>query len=563
MTDTGSLVRPVREPSGVLAVAPPAELDVCAGGIDRAREAALRGPQAPAGPAFGSVYACLRRHAEQRPDAACVITDQEVSSYRQVLALTDSISTRLRDAGCRAGDPVAVAVPRGTLSVACLVAVESLGAVYVPLDADWPDERQQAVLCSSNCAYLVVAEAPKSQTSLVRAAKAVGAGVVTAPARPDQHRVQPPARTAEPSEPRYVIHTSGSSGVPKGVVVTQLGMANSVAAMVDSLALQPTDVVAFTAPASYVVSVWQLTSALVAGAAVAVVDEGSVSFPRRLLGVVHRSGVTVLQLVPASLSALVASASAAMLAERLAGLRVLISTGAPISLALLQQVRDLLPAVTMLNAYGATECSDDVAHQVYRPGDELDGGQRFAPAGRPLPGTSAYVLTHRAEGWDAAGAGEVGELFVGGRPVAAGYLRAGEHRTGAFYRDPFDAGSPTGRLYRTGDLAVVRNGAIDCLGRRDRQVKVRGMRLELDEVEVAAMRLAGVARAAALVAGDRLRIFFESDTVSTEAMRGQLRRTLPRGLVPSEVVRLLALPRTISGKTDYERLRARTEAGGT
>jgi D-alanine--poly(phosphoribitol) ligase subunit 1 len=530
------------------------------GAIARAQASALRSHELPITDNNRSVYSYLRQHAADRPDAACVYHAGTVTTYRELLQLTDTIAAQLDKAGCIAGDRVAVAVGRGKLSVASLLAIESIGATYVPLEPEWPAERYRAVLNSAGCRCTLVDEqvCKSPDAKALETARETGAAVLVVPDRPSWNLDRPPVRTPNPDEARYIIYTSGSSGKPKGVVVTQLGMGSHIRAMVTLLALTPDDVVAFSAAPSYVISVWQLTAAIMAGGAIAVVDQEALGFPRRLVGEVARAGITIMQLVPATLDALLTSIPAPSPATRLRSLRVLLSTGAPVRSELLNKVATVIPGAQLRNAYGATECSDDFAHHVL-PSSGSHG--TWVPAGRPLPGAVGYLLARHDDGWDAAKAGETGELFVGGAGVAAGYVddRSGQAET--FFHDPFDPASPTGRLYRTGDLALFDGVRIHCLGRRDRQVKVLGVRVELDEIEAAASRMAGVSSAAAVLSAERIWLFYQSDKVASAAMREHLRRLLPPGAVPSELVRLQAIPRTASGKADYERLSDSVRSG--
>lgn len=535
-----------------LSLVPPGELPLRRGAIPRARASALRGSWPPGKPGIRSVYSCLREHAASRPEADCVYHAGTTTTYRELLWLTDTVAALLREAGCTAGDLVAVVVGRGRLTVACLLAIESIGAVYVPLEREWSAGRCATLLNRANC-RVVLADEPADRSpdaGPLRAAREAGASIIVVPDQPCPCPCRMPPRVPGPDEARYILYTSGSSGRPKGVVVSQLGMANHVQAMVAMLTLTDGDVVAFSAAPSHVISIWQLTAAIVVGGAVAVVDQEAVAFPRRLVGEAERARITIMQLVPATLGALLASLHATSPTARLRSLRVLLSTGAPVRSELLGRAAAVVPGAELRNAYGATECSDDVAHHVFSSGEG-----EWVSAGGPLPGVVTYLLARHADGWDAVGPGQAGELFVGGMGVAAGYVADTPEPDRTFFRDPFDPASPTGRLYQTGDLAVFDGGRIRCLGRRDRQVKVLGIRVELDEIEAVAARMAGVSGAAAVLVAERVWLFYQSEWVSSAAMREHLLRVLPPGSLPSRLVRMPAIPRTVSGKADYERLR--------
>ena len=242
----------------------------------------------------------------------------------------------------------------------------------------------------------------------------------------------------------------------------------------------------------------------------------------------------------------------------LPALRWLVSTGEELYPALARRVHDVLPGVRLLNAYGPTECGDDVTHHEVTPA--CTAAVRL-PVGGPVPNVDLYVLVEGADAWRAAADGEPGELFVGGVCVGLGYVGDPSATARAFFRDPFDPGSPTGRLYRTGDLARVEGGAVHYLGRSDRQVKVAGVRMELGEVEAVGEQHPGVERCAVVVepataGGDRLTAYVVpvTDPVPDAELGAHFATYLPAAMVPRAVVHLTELPLTPHGKTDHARL---------
>ncbi len=217
-----------------------------------------------------------------------------------------------------------------------------------------------------------------------------------------------------------------------------------------------------------------------------------------------------------------------------------------------------LPQVTLVNAYGPTECSDDVTHHVVTRSD-LE--RTRLPVGSPVINTALYLLVEDEEGWRAADPGESGELFVGGTGVGLGYLNDPETTARAFFRDPFDPASATGRLYRTGDLARFDEGVVHYLGRGDRQVKVAGVRMELDEIEAVLSRHPAVTRCAVTVSGDGERSQLVAHynlraPVTPEELQHAVRAAVPPAMVPRRWREWEALPLTANGKVDHRSLRA-------
>ncbi|MER5352897.1 amino acid adenylation domain-containing protein [Kitasatospora sp. NPDC002551] len=540
-----------------------ARLPLHPGTLDAARARALRSPLPRTDPSTG-VWAHVREWAERDPDRVAAVSDAGTTTYRQLAHRVHQLRAVLTAGSCTPGSRVAVAGPRSTDTIAAFLAIESLGAAYLPLAPDWPQARAEAVLRTAGPHCVLVPDTADA-TSVTAARAAVGAAVPLlvfpppAAAQPGERLA--PARVAAGDEPRYVIHTSGSTGGPKGVIVDQLGMLNNLRFLVGRLQLTGADRVAFTAPPAFVISVWQMLAPLLVGATVVIVTDADQRFARRLASTVERTGVTVLELVPTAIDWTVREAARRGAGREFARLRCLVSTGERLDPGIAGAALRLLPHVELFNAYGATECSDDVVlHRI--TADDL--AAPLLPVGRPAPGVVLYLLVHEDGAWRAAEPGEAGELWVGGDAVSAGYLHDPERTAAAFYADGFDPASRTGRLYRTGDLARFADGIAHCLGRTDRQVKIGGVRIELDEVEAALSALPGVLGCAVLAevqdgTAGLVAFFVAAPGVSRDTASDALRAALPAAFVPRRWVRLDSLPANGSGKID--RLALRSLAG--
>jgi amino acid adenylation domain-containing protein len=308
-----------------------------------------------------------------------------------------------------------------------------------------------------------------------------------------------------------VLFTSGSTGRPKGAVVEHRGMINHLYAKIVDLELTGDDAVAQTAPLGFDISVWQMLCPLLVGGRVEVVDDEAGHDPVAFARAVREREITVVELVPTMVRHLLDDLATAAPgeADALAGLRWMIATGEELPAELARRWLAAMPHARLLNAYGPTECSDDVTHHTVTKGD-LD--LLRLPIGTPIVNTRLYVLRAPDEPggdeatWSACDIGETGELFVGGICVGRGYLGDPERTRDAFYQDPFDD-SGTGRLYRTGDavrLLPPGEGGEDrptlqYLGRVDRQVKIAGVRMELGEIEAVLRRHPTVGAAAVVV----------------------------------------------------------------
>ncbi|MBV8858955.1 MAG: non-ribosomal peptide synthetase, partial [Acidobacteria bacterium] len=374
-------------------------------------------------------------------------------------------------------------------------------------------------------------------------------------------RGRAPFAWAGPRSLAYVIYTSGSTGAPKGAMVEHRGMLNHLLAKVSDLALSPADVVAQTAPLCFDISVWQMLSPLAAGARVEVIPDERAHDPARLLESVSRRGVTVLEVVP-SLLRLVAGQLEGEGAEAVPeSLRWLVATGEALAPAACRAwLRATRGQVPVVNAYGPTECSDDVTHEFIREEGEA-GGARVA-VGRALANTRLYVADAELQ---PAPVGVAGELLVGGDGVGRGYLNRPSLTAERFIPDPFSE-EVGARLYRTGDLVRrLADGRIDFLGRLDHQVKVRGHRIELGEIEAAIGRHESVKDVVVVTregaGGDKRLVAYVTvaggeggGSGAAAELRAHLKELLPEYMVPSAFVVLDALPLTPNGKVDRKAL---------
>ncbi len=510
--------------------------------------------------------ALFAEQVRQSPNRAAASCRGETWTYADLDRRSDEVAWRLAGAAVGLDAVVVLLGERGLEFLAAVLGVWKAGGAYLPLDPRHPAERHRRVLEQVPVAAAVVA---RSFGDIFAAAAAVGSApppvfwleevvLPDAPDAPDRGGRARRSR-AQAEGLAYVIFTSGSTGVPKGAMVVQRGMVNHLFAKVRDLRLTGEDVVAQTASQCFDISVWQFVAPLVSGGRVQIYPDEVAHDPVRLLPELTRDGVSVLEIVPSLLRALLEAAlSSDEGRAALAGLRWMIPTGEALPPDLARGWLAALPDVGLLNAYGPTECSDDVSHHLVRAGD-LERGQ--APIGRPVVNTQLYVL---GAGLEAVPLGVPGELWVGGAGVGRGYLGDAVKTAEAFRPDPFDGGAGR-RLYRTGDRVRRRpDGALLFLGRIDHQVKIRGFRIELGEIEAELAALPEVAQAVVVVpsegGGQRLIGFVvphPESTATGEELRLRLQQRLPDSMIPSALELLDAMPLTANGKADRRALAAR------
>ncbi|MEU5907124.1 amino acid adenylation domain-containing protein [Micromonospora sp. NPDC047467] len=500
-----------------------------------------------------NLLALFAARCAQQPGAPAVVDGTTTRTYAQLDAEAAAYAQALVAEGVGPEDVIPVVAVRCGQYVAMLLGVLRAGAAFLPLDPETPVRRARDMCDGVRAPVLLV------QPGHERYATDVAGGdrrIVTATSGPGRA----PAVRRDPDGLAYVIFTSGSTGTPKGAMVTDAGLANHTAAKTIDLAIGPDDAVGFTAPLSFDISVWQALTALTVGARVVVASPVDMSEPVETLAWVRRHGVTLLELVPSYMAVLLDELEIdPALRESLGTLRHLIATGEALPLPLARRWYTHCPRIALVNAYGPTECSDDVTHHIVTAA-QCEAG-RPPSIGREIINTRIHLV---GDDGSELPPGVDGELFVGGDCVGRGYYADPVRTALAFVPDHL-SGTPGARLYRTGDRARrAADGTIDFLGRRDRQVKLRGQRVELGEIEAELARVPGVATAAAVFVRDRVYGFVTprsaTDALRHDAVLDAVRSTVPGFLVPHEVTVLDRMPINTSGKTDYSALLRRVAA---
>ncbi|RZK99929.1 MAG: amino acid adenylation domain-containing protein, partial [Rubrivivax sp.] len=531
---------------------------------DAARDALLSRAQGRAvdhalGRGYAELFAEQARLQGTKVAARCL--DRAVS-YADLADMASRLGRGLHAHGVRQDDVVALYADRGIEMLSMVLGTFQAGGAYLALDRQHPAQRLQAIVKTCGAAVAIVPKALKAEFEAVllglpssRPAVLVYEDLLT-PGAPD-----PAPAPFRPEQAAYVIFTSGSTGEPKGVVVTQQGMLNNQLSKMPYLSLSGSDVIAQTASQSFDVSVWQLLAALLCGASVDIVPDDIARDPGALMSHVRERGITVLQSVPSLIQAMLASAAAP-----LPSLRWLLPTGEASTAEMARQWFDRHPAVPLVNAYGPAECADDVSLHTVRAG-EVDEAH-LLPIGLPTDNTTLLVLDAHL---DLLPDGVPGELYVAGVGVGRGYANRPGLTAERFVPHPFsnEAGA---RLYRTGDIVRRRtDGVLVYLGRADQQVKIRGQRMELGEIEAQLAKLDMVREAAVSVhqddRGERWLVAHvvpldasvigaEATALSAwrEALRAQLQRLLPDYMIPTFWMPTAKLPLNANGKVDRKAL---------
>ncbi|WP_071608958.1 enterobactin synthase subunit F [Entomohabitans teleogrylli] len=506
----------------------------------------------------------IARQAQQTPQAPALADEQYQFSYQAMREQVLALAVTLRQRGVQPGDVVAVALPRSVFLSLALQAIVEAGAAWLPLDTGYPDERLQMMLEDAR-PRLLITEA----SQLARFGALADLETFCYSACLPAESGGAPLALSRPQHTAYVIFTSGSTGRPKGVMVGQTAIVNRLLWMQDSYPLQAGDVVLQKTPCSFDVSVWEFFWPLMVGAQLVMAPPEAHRDPQVLQQLFTRWQVTTTHFVPSMLAAFVGALTSAQAIASCRSLRRVFCSGEALPAGLCREWEQLTQ-VPLHNLYGPTEAAVDVSwYPAYGEALAAVSGNSV-PIGWPVWNTGLRIL-------DAAmrpvPPGIAGDLYLTGIQLAQGYLARPDLTASRFIADPF---APGERMYRTGDVARwLDNGAVEYLGRSDDQLKLRGQRIELGEIDNALHQLPGVAGAVthacvlnetAASGGDARQLVGylvaqAGQRLDTDALRQQLAALLPAHMVPVALVEIAGLPLSANGKLDRKAL-PRPQLGG-
>jgi amino acid adenylation domain-containing protein len=490
------------------------------------------------------VHQIVEDVARRRPNAIAVSFAGTSVSYRQLIERVDVVAAGLSQLGMSPGATIGILLNRSIDAVVAVLAVLKSGGAYVPLDPDYPEDRLRFVAADARMRAAVTSKA--FAPLLAR----IGLDAIDVEQHPSGAAATAPATTPGCDDLAYVIYTSGSAGKPKGVMVTHGNLAHSTAARFEYYRV-PVTAYLLLSPFVFDSSVAGLFWTLCSGGRLILPPPGAERDPARLAGLIEQERASHLLALPSLYRLILGQAARASLSS----LRTVIVAGEACPVALAADHRRVSPGVAFFNEYGPTEAT--VWCTVQEVSEEPIGTR--VPIGCPIPRMRCHIV-----GADGAlvSPGEPGELYVGGAGVAAGYLNRPDLTAERFVPDRF-GDSPGGRLYRTGDLGrLLPDGTIDFLGRVDHQVKIRGCRIELGEVEAALSQHPGVRDAVVIAraqaSGDLRLIAYvvpRADTAPNASdLRTFLAAQLPDFMQPAVYVTLDEFPLTATGKIDREAL---------
>lgn len=490
----------------------------------------------------------LEQFAEQvdrTPSRVAANDCKTALSYQALDFASDNYAKILQEASVSTGDVVAICLDRSVEFLIAMLAIFKVGGAYVPVDLDLPKERRDYLIAQCNCRHII---ADGLHSDLPDVSKLL---VFPSDIRPLLKPAEDFIRARISSDTlAYVIFTSGSTGLPKGAMVHHGGMINHLWAKIEDLDMGSAPNLAQSAPQSFDISVWQFLAPLLCGGRTAILTKAEFLDLDRLGSRIEKDEIDILQVVPSHLLAILEDFKLNNRTTKFNRLKFLVATGEVLPVDLARHWLSTLPHIPLVNAYGPTECSDDVTHHILR---DLPSSDHSIPIGRAIRGVDLMVLDPDLS---PVPDGQVGELHVSGIAVGEGYIGRPDLTEKAFI-------TLNGRTcYKTGDL-VSRDAdhVFHYHGRADDQVKILGHRIELSEVEFGLSRLEDIKHAAVILNKSRAKPFLTAFLVPNsmsafraEVLKEKLADVLPGYMIPSDIRAINELPLTPNGKIDKKKL---------
>lgn len=532
-------------------------------------------------PAHKCLAEIFQQQVINNPEAIASVFRNQKITYKDLNESANRLAWFLIERGIGPDMLVCIFAERSINFLISILGIFKTRGAYLPIDPLAPSARLRNMLEQSGSKFIITTEAEFS--TLTKSLSEMDEKL-----RPQVFLIDdclkrelpcenPPIKST-PDDLAYVIFTSGSTGLPKGAMVEQKGMMNHLFAKIKDLDLTASDHIVQNASQCFDISVWQFLAGLLAGAQIHIVDDDVAPDTEALLAYVESNQISILEVVPSMLRAILdLIKSLGDNRPQFSALRWMILTGEALPPRYCAEWLGLYSHIPMFNAYGPTECSDDVTHYpIYEaPADDVV----HMPIGYPVANMQLYVVEQQGEIFKLCPAGAIGELCVTGIGVGRGYINDAQRTKATFFKDPFSQNLDA-RLYRTGDLArYLPDGTIEFLGRIDSQVKIRGFRIELGEIESVLLRHVGVKECTVIVRSARqmqgklvarecianvetdrserkrlLAYLVCCEEVSNLELRGFLQQYLPSYMIPEQFIRLNALPLNANGKIDKKNL---------
>ncbi len=495
----------------------------------------------------------FERNTNEFLNKIAVVHNNDFMTYQQVRERASEIAMALIQFGIHKGDRVILFLDRSIDYLCSLIACLKLGAVFVPLNPDLARDWNHTIIEHAKPVCCIVKSRLKTELD-----DNITSSILDLDELNLANQVESYVRCigdgVSLDDIAYIIYTSGSTGQPKGAMITNRGMVNHLLAKVCDFNLSPNDKVAQIAVQTFDVSIWQMLVALLVGGQTVIMTDENAWVPSNLLTQIDENKITTLETVPSHLQIIFNELKRHYKQYNLGSLRLLISNGEPLTKELCELKSELLPKCMFVNAYGPTECSDDVTHFIIT-NSFLRAKSNFIPLGKPISNTFLYILDDNLM---PVPIGIAGELYIGGDCVGAGYFNDAEKTIEKFVQNPFSS-DPESKLFRTGDKVKYHpDGNIEFIGRIDFLLKIRGMRVDYKHVEAVLDQHQEISKSLVISSADSMNnnyliayvIAKKKPSPSTNVIKNYCKDKLPDYMVPAEIILLDEFPLLINGKID-------------
>jgi amino acid adenylation domain-containing protein/non-ribosomal peptide synthase protein (TIGR01720 family) len=508
----------------------------------------------------------FEKQVKLTPDFAAAADETQEVNYSELNKRANQFAHALLSKGLLPEMPVAVICNRSVDMLVGIIGILKAGGAYVPLSADFPVNRIVEVFTDARPKFLMTASSTPTQDLLNALYPVVNdlnvlcidytsdkySGTVMDRSDWQEFSADNPSIDMQPGNLAYILYTSGSTGVPKGVMIEHKGMLNHLLAKRDGLRLSAASVVAQNASETFDISIWQFLSALIVGGKTVIYSKEHVLQPENLMDKINDDRITIFEVVPSYLSVLLGYLEEKESPNKFSWLEYLLVTGETVQKSLVKRWFNLYSGIKLVNAYGPTEASDDITHCILDKVPATD----TVPIGKVLPNLKIYIVN---TGFGLCPVGVKGEIVVSGAGVGRGYLNQPEKTSAVFINDPFIVHEKV-RMYRTGDVGRwLPDGNIEFFGRQDSQIKINGHRIELGEIESQLLGKEKIREAVVIVnekeGGKYLAAYYVADKeIPQEQLRKYLSGKLPDYMLPAYYIYMKAFPVSSSGKVDRKNL---------
>lgn len=500
------------------------------------------------------VYEYISEYSKNTPEKIAILSNDISISYLQLESYINLLAYELINHQVNNGDIVAVLMNRSEKIPISILSIWKTNTVYLPIDPNFPKNRIEAILDDSHAKILIIdhqilKDKKNNLNSLSIPVINVDDVLLKQATKIDLIE----NKCADINQLAYVIYTSGSTGTPKGVMVEHIGMINHLFIKINDLRMTSNTIIAQNSSQCFDISIWQFFASLMVGGTVVIYGSDEINDPNKFISKLIEDRVTILEIVPSYLSIMLNYFEKDNALQSAFTLKYLLVTGEALKPHLVKKWFEIFPEITLLNAYGPTEASDDITHHCMTEYPQ----NGIIPIGKPLNNLKIYIVD---EDMHICPIGIKGELCVSGVGVGRGYLHNNELTEKVFLDNPFSKTDE--KLYKTGDIArVLPSGVIEYIGRKDFQVKIRGYRIELNEIEHNILNINGVDDCVVTTKSELVNkklcayVLTQMKSITSSEIRNALNKKMPHYMVPSEIIILDEFPLSSNGKIDFNRLK--------